>query len=399
VSGVGARGSERELATIPSHLLEPAHYAAVRLPVDRAETLPAWCYGSAEFYAREIERIFMLGWHFVGRADLVAAPGDYLTVDTPGGPLVLLRDAGGRLGVFANTCRHRGARLFEGGGSCRTIVCPYHSWTYGPDGGLLGAPGMHDRPGFDRADWGLTRARAETWQGFVFVTFDPTAGALRDHLGDLGDKLGGYRFDEMLCVERRDYEVACNWKLLIENAMEEYHTGTVHHASLGQQYAVQEETRGHWDAIYIPQETSIAVLPGETAPFPPVTGLTGRPAHGTYFTLLHPATQFACTQDCMWWLRVVPLEPTRSRLEVGFCFPRTTVARPDFAAGAALYFHRWETGIREDNRICEAQQAGLRSALRTAGPFALREPAVHRLNNWVLDQVLDGPDRRRAVRS
>ena len=85
MSGVGARGSERELATIPSHLLEPAHYAAVRLPVDRAETLPAWCYGSAEFYAREIERIFMLGWHFVGRADLVAAPGDYLTVDTPGG--------------------------------------------------------------------------------------------------------------------------------------------------------------------------------------------------------------------------------------------------------------------------------------------------------------------------
>jgi len=147
---VGARGSERELATIPSHLLEPAHYAAVRLPVDRAETLPAWCYGSAEFYARESGRIFMLGWHFVGRADLVAASGDYLTADTPGGPLVLLRDAGGCLGVFANTCRHRGARLFDGGGSCRTIVCPYHSWTHGPDGGLLGAPGMHDRPGFDR---------------------------------------------------------------------------------------------------------------------------------------------------------------------------------------------------------------------------------------------------------
>jgi Rieske 2Fe-2S family protein len=99
----------------------------------------------------------------------------------------------------------------------------------------------------------------------------------------------------------------------------------------------------------------------------------------------------------MWWLRVLPLGPARSRLGVGFVFPRTTVARPDFADGVKRYFRRWETGIGEDNAICEAQQAGLASALRRPGPFALREPAVHRVNNWVLDQVLDGPARRRAT--
>jgi phenylpropionate dioxygenase-like ring-hydroxylating dioxygenase large terminal subunit len=383
----------------PADLFDPACYAAVRLPVARAETLPGWCYTSPEFHVRELQRIFSRGWHFVGRSDEVAVPGDYLAVDTVAGPLLLLRDADGRLGVFANSCRHRGARLLDGRGSCRRIVCPYHSWTYGPDGALLGAPGMHDRPGFERELWGLSRARAETWQGFVFVSLSEGGPGLLEHLGDLSDKLGGYRFDEMVCVRRQEYDVACNWKLLVENAMEEYHTGTVHHASLGQQYAVQEETRGHWDAIYIPQETSIAVLPGETAPFPHVTGLVERPAHGTYFTLLHPATQFACTQDCMWWLRILPRGVDRSRLEVGFCFPRTTATAPEFASGAERYFRRWETGIREDNLICEAQQAGLASALRRPGPFALREPAVHRLNNWVLDQLLDGPGRPRAVRA
>ena len=257
---------------------------------------------------------------------------------------------------------------------------------------------MQDRPGFDRADWGLIRVRCEIWQGFVFTSFTESGPGLAEHLGDLAEKLGSYDFGQMVCVRRIDYDIAANWKLIVENAMEEYHTGAVHHASLGQQYAVQEETRGHWDAIYIPQETSIAVLPGETAPFPHVPGLRGRPAHGTYFTVLHPATQFACTQDAMWWLRVLPLGPARSRLEVGFCFPRTTVARPDFVEGVKKYMHRWETGIAEDNGICEAQQAGLASALRRPGPFALREPAVHRVNNWVLDQVLDGPDRRRATR-
>jgi phenylpropionate dioxygenase-like ring-hydroxylating dioxygenase large terminal subunit len=256
---------------------------------------------------------------------------------------------------------------------------------------------MQDRRGFDRADWGLTRVRCEIWQGFIFVSFIGSGPGLVEHLGDLTEKLASYDFDQMVCVRRIDYDLAANWKLIVENAMEEYHTGAVHHASLGQQYAVQEETHGHWDAIYIPQETSIAVLPGETAPFPHVTELRGRPAHGTYFTILHPATQFACTQDAMWWLRVLPLGPVRSRLEVGFCFPRSTVARPDFAEGVKKYMHRWETGIAEDNGICEAQQVGLASVLRQPGPFALREPAVHRVNNWVLDQVLDGPGRRRAV--
>jgi choline monooxygenase len=378
-------------------IFDAAHYRGVRRPVGEAETLPAWCYTSPAFHAREVERIFTPGWHFVGRADEVPEPGSYLAVDTPLGPLVVMRDAGGRVGAFANACRHRGARLLEGRGHAQTIVCPYHAWTYGPDGRLLGAPGMHDRPGFQRGDWGLTAVRCEAWQGFLFVSFAGAGSGLLEHLGDLAGTLDSYGFDRMVCVRRIDYEVAANWKLLVENAMEEYHTGTVHHASLGQQHAVQEETRGHWDAIYIPQETSIAVLPGEAPPFPPVPGLAGRAAHGTYFTMLHPATQFACTQDCMWWLRVVPLGPARSRLEVGFCFPATTVARPDFREGLGRYMHRWETGIAEDNRICEAQQAGLASALRVAGPFALREPAVHRVNNWVLDQVLDGPGRPRAV--
>ena len=361
-------------------------------------SLPAWTYSDPEFFAAEKERVFAPSWQVVCHVSDVPEAGDWRSIEIIGESVIVVRQKDGGLRAFANTCRHRGTRLLDGRGRCRTIVCPYHAWTYGPDGSLLGAPGMQDRPGFDRADWGLTPVRSESWQGFVFVSFTDAGPGLVEHFGDLAEKLGSYDFDEMVCVRRLDYEVACNWKLLVENAMEEYHTGTVHYASLGQQYAVQEDTLGHWDAIHIPQETSIAVLPGETAPFPPVPGLTGRAARGTYFTMLHPATQFACTQDCMWWLRVVPLGPARARLEVGFCFPRTTVARADFEAGVKAYMHRWETGIAEDNAICEAQQAGLTSVLRQPGPFALREPAVHRLNNWVLDQVLDGPDRPRAVR-
>src|SRR5262245_65041817 len=103
MAGQGMTGS--------ADLFDPAYYQSVRRPVGEAETLPAWCYTSPEFYAREVERIFLRGWHFVGRADDLPEAGDYLTVDTVAGPLVLLRDGAGRVGAFANTCRHRGARL------------------------------------------------------------------------------------------------------------------------------------------------------------------------------------------------------------------------------------------------------------------------------------------------
>lgn len=375
--------------TGPADPFDPRHFAGVRRPLAEAETLPAWCYTSAAFHARELERAFLNRWLFVARADEVPAPGDWLALDTVGGPILLVRGRDGAVRVFANTCRHRGARLLDGRGSCRAIVCPYHAWTYDLEGRLVGAPRMERTAGFVRADSGLIQVRHAEWQGFVFVTFAADAPPLADQLGDLTGTLGVYRFDDMVCTRRTTHDVPCNWKLLIENAMEAYHTGTVHGGSLRQQEAEDEPTRGGWDAIWIQRDQSIAVLPDETAPFDHVPGLAGRAARGTFFTAIHPNTQFACTQDSMWWLSVWPRGPEACRLEVGTCFPRATVARPDFAAKVARYYHRWDTGIAEDNAIGTVQQAGLRSPLRPPGRYSWTEAAVHRVNLWLLDQVLD----------
>ncbi len=373
----------------PSDLFNPRHYAGVRRPLAEAETLPAWCYTEPAFLAREIERIFLGHWLFVARADEVAGPGDYLDIATPAGPVALVRGRDGTLRAFANTCRHRGARLLEGKGACRAIVCPYHAWTYDLEGHLVGAPGMAEVAGFDRARQALVPVRVEQWQGFVFIALGDGVGPLADQLGDLPAKFGPYRFDDMVCTRRTGYDVECNWKLLLENAMEAYHTGTVHGGSLRQQIAEDEPTQGDWHALFIARDTSIAVLPDEAAALPHVPGLPGRLARGSFFTAIHPNTQFACTQDCMWWLNLWPRGPERCRLEVGTCFPRATVAAPGFAEHAARYYHRWDLGIAEDNAIGVVQQAGLRSSLRPPGRFSLREFAVHAVNNWLLDHILD----------
>lgn len=377
-------------------LFDPALYAACRRPVLEAETLPAWCYTSDAFFARERERVFARAWQFVGRVDEVPA-GGWRAVETVGGPVLLLRQKDGTLGAFANTCRHRGARLATGCGGGLRLVCPYHAWSYRLDGSLAGAPGMDETAGFDTARWSLTPVRFEIWASFVFVCYDHATPPLAAYFGDMTGRLGSHCFEDFVCVRRRDYVVAANWKLIAENAMEAYHTGTVHGGSLGQQASRELETRGHWDSIQVLQATSIAVLPHETPPFPQVEGLSEEARAGTYFTTLHPNTQFACVQDCMWWLTFRPVAADRTAVHVGQCFPKATTEQPGFAESAALYFRRWDTGIDEDNGICEAQQAGLSSLLRRPGRFSGRERAVHRLNNWLLDQVLDEADAPRRI--
>src|SRR5208282_2431749 len=250
---------------------------------------------------------------------------------------------------------------------------------------------MERTAGFDMRKLGLKTIRLETWGGFMFVNFDPDAQSLMDYLGELPDKFVSYKFADMICTRRTDYKIACNWKLLIENAHEDYHTQTVHRSSLGNQVTEPEENPvGNWDAIFLPLERSVAVLPGEEPRFPHIDGLRGKLKGGTYFTLLYPATQFACVQDCMWWIRVMPEGPAHCSVNFGFCFPKTTAAQPGFAMEVEPYYRRWDIGIAEDNETGELQQQGLASVLYEPGPMSWKEPKVQAIARWVLDRVLDG---------
>ncbi|HUI18393.1 MAG TPA: aromatic ring-hydroxylating dioxygenase subunit alpha [Alphaproteobacteria bacterium] len=371
-------------------LFDPAHYRNVRRPPLEAETLPAWCYTSEEFYAREVERIFRKCWNFVGRADEVPNAGDYMSFELFGEPVVILRGKDGMVRAFANTCRHRGTRLLAGRGSCRVITCPYHGWAYALDGALIATPGMEETLNFARGHYGLVPLRMESWAGFLFVNFDPTAPALAEQLGDLPARLASYDMAEMVCVRRREYELACNWKIYLENAMEDYHTPTVHKATLGKQLTERLEGRGDWRGTHLPAARTIALLPEDAAfAFPPIPTLEGLAATGTYFLALYPSTFFATAHDCMWWLQEFPLSARRTRVVVGSCFPKSTTARADFAQKVEKYYRRWDSSLPEDNAISELQQIGLGSSLGRPGRLSFREPVVHDIANWVLDRVLD----------
>ena len=379
------------------NLLEPGLYAKARLPLAQAETLPRWCYTAAEFYDEEVRQIFRKTWNFVGRVDEVPAAGDYFTVDLVGEPIIIIRDRAGAVHAFANTCRHRGTQLMSGNGRCRVISCPYHAWAYALSGELVGTPGMEGVANFNKADHGLFSIRLEIWGGFMFVNLDSDGISLRDYLGNAVETFAPYDFDDMVVTRKRDYDLACNWKLYIENAMEDYHTATVHRVSIGTQVCTSEQSVGAWDAIHMQAPATSAILPGDVSTFPQIPTLSGKSAEGTFFAVVYPNWFFATTQDCMWWLHVAPKGPTRCSVTHGAAFPRRTTERPDFNDVVEKYYRRWDKSLPEDNAISELQQAGLESSYSRPGRLSLNEPVVHTMAQWVLDRVLEGtPSRPRA---
>jgi phenylpropionate dioxygenase-like ring-hydroxylating dioxygenase large terminal subunit len=373
----------------PDDTADPRHFAAVRKPLLQADTLPAWCYQSAGFYRREVRQVFAKSWNFIGHADQLPQPGSYLTGTLAGVPFLVVRGKDLQLRAFANTCRHRGALLLQGQGETAAIRCPYHSWTYDLTGRLRGAAGMEHTEAFDPAQFGLTRFRLEIWENFLFLCMDEAAPPLAQWLGDLPERLAPYALGSMTLVRLKSWDIDCNWKIYVENAMESYHVPTVHMKTI----ALQKRDinpplfgTGQWCGLFTRHTGSRALEAGDTG-FPYISGLTGDSAEGSHYILLYPTTMLALTFDCMWWLEVYPLGPEKMTVRSGALFPKSTCAREDFPDIVEKYYRRWDRSIVEDNEISALQQRGLTSPFALPGRYSHLEPLVHSLALWVLDRV------------
>jgi len=256
-------------------------------------------------------------------------------------------------------------------------------------------------PCFKKADWPLQAFRLEEYRGFLFVTSSVEAPPLRDALGNVELALGDWPLEELVTVCRREYVVECNWKFLMENTSETYHTSIVHKDSLGPMPScpIAEfrgvQPQGDWDAVHVPGERSIVPLPGEAAPFPEMPSVP--PEASTFFVSIFPTLQLNVTRDCAWWMRVLPEGPTTSRVTQGFLFPPSTVAMPGFATLLEPYLHRWDLAVSEDNEISVNQQRATANPMHRPGPYHPLEFSVHRFDNMVLDAVLGAGDPRPAL--
>jgi phenylpropionate dioxygenase-like ring-hydroxylating dioxygenase large terminal subunit len=370
----------------------PKHFSRTRQPVTTAHTLPPECFSSQAFYQWEVEQFFHGSWHCVGRTDQQPESGDYRVVEIAGASIIIIREKKGQLRAMANVCRHRNTRLLSGEGRLKHIRCPFHSWTYGVGGDLIGAPGMDRTADFDPAEYSLAPVRLENHSGFVFVNIDGHARDLSELLGDFHDLHKPYGLEELVSTRRARFDVACNWKLFLQVFMEYYHLSTVHPETLREtQYQPPDEDTfgtGEYISQFGTHQGTGALLQGTgQRSFEPIATLEGRLLNGSRYTQIFPSTIFACTRDCMWYFECYPDGPNRTTFYMNSCFPRVTVERADFGEIAAGYYDRWDIALREDIDILERQHLGMASPHAQPGRYSHLESGVGHFERWIAQQI------------
>ena len=169
-------------------------------------------------------------WQFAGHVSQLGRPGDYFTFSIGGENLFCVRDRDGTIRAFYNVCQHRAHELVQGTGNSRTIVCPYHAWTYELSGQLRSGPNISSIEGFDRKSICLTPVRIEDFCGFLFANLDPDAEPMDVWFPEARDQLAEFvpHHDSLAPVEWVEVTEKCNWKVSVENYSECYHCALNH---------------------------------------------------------------------------------------------------------------------------------------------------------------------------
>ncbi len=334
-----------------------------------SETLPYAWYTDEELLRRERSLIFARNWQYAGRAAQVEQPGSFLATDAGGVPIVVTRDGDGELRAFLNVCRHRGAVLTEGCGERATIQCHYHAWTYDLDGSLRTAPRSEREPDFDKSDWSLVPARADTWGPFLFVNPDPDAVSLAEHLGELPEILArDIDIDGLVFHSRVEFGANANWKIVVENFLECYHCATAHPA-------FSSEVDVH------PDRYLLEAHPTFNAQFcrAKTTGDQGQ------FHLLYPNTGINVFPGPanLSIGPVVPAEPGRTERYLDYFFA------PDVDEEWLREFFSFDDQVgKEDTVLVESVHRGMASGVLDHGRLLLNaEPLLAAFQRWVAERL------------
>jgi Rieske 2Fe-2S family protein len=361
--------------------------------------LSADAYFDAQRYERELQRIWYRNWVYVARSAEVARPRSFRTVEIGDQKLLLLRDDGGRLQGFHNTCRHRGAALCrepQGLMPSGTITCPYHAWSYSQQGDLLRTSSKFRPPDFDHAEFPLYAVRVREWQGMIFVCLNEHPPPF-EALFDTGPhRLNAWQLETLVVGSVLQKTLQCNWKIFWENYNECLHCPGVH-PRLSR--LVPLFGRGLQEERDDPQWTEHAADPNPQykgglregaatwssngrstgVPFRNLSAEDVQLGH-VYMTGL-PSVFIVGHIDYVRVVRLLPLGAERTELRVEYLFSQETLDAAGFDMANCVDFAN--RVMTEDAEVCELNQRGLRAAPHRRGVLMPEEYLIRRFHEWV----------------
>jgi phenylpropionate dioxygenase-like ring-hydroxylating dioxygenase large terminal subunit len=365
------------MRTIEPLLRQIADLAAS--PLEEATTMPPEVYRSAALYEWERERLFAREWLCTGLAADIPNPGDYVTYSINDQPVFTIRSADGGIRSFANVCLHRMMRLLDGRGNRQRIACPYHAWTYGIDGRLVGAPHMKRTPGFEPRRLCLPEIRTEAWDGWVYVTLNPEAPSIAERLAPLHDVVARYGTPDYVPIVTEDYVWNTNWKLLTENFMEGYHLPVAHRRTVGAWFPA--------DSTEFPGQTFDAFTYQTFAKNHDAkyglahrdnTRLSGHWRHTTVMPTIYPTHMYVLAPDHLWYLSLRPKSVGEVQIRFGAALaPDVLAALDDPEAAKRDLVEFFDQVNEEDRRVVEGIYEGARAPLSRPGRLSWLEREIH----------------------
>lgn len=344
-------------------------------PLEEARTIPASWYVDPAIWELERRTVFSRNWVVIGRADQVAQPGDFLTANVGGEPILVARGADGLLRGFFNVCRHHAAAVeTRTQGQTHLFRCPYHGWTYSLAGELKGTPDFAGVCGFEKEKNGLVPIASDIWEGFVFVRLDPQGPSLNESLGaDLVGQFQPLGLSGLHFMERRSWTIECNWKVFVDNYLDGgYHVPHLHKGLNSvldySQYSIENGER------FCLQQSPVVSEGADSA-----VGAV-RKGRALYYWI-YPNFMVNLYEGTMDTNLVLPLGVDRTEVIFDFYFADVSEAARDRNLSSI------EVGDKvqeEDLGICRSVQKGLTSRAYVAGRLSVRREAGEHLFHRLL---------------
>ena len=355
-------------------------------PLEHASTIPSPWYFDEAIAELENSAVFGKTWQAVGRAEQVQNPGQFLTADICGDPIVVVRGEDSQLRAFYNVCRHHAAAVVrEAQGCAKQFRCPYHGWTYGIDGTLKGMVEFDGVCDFDRSANGLVPVPVDTWENFVFVNRDSDAGSLASFLGSIPPIVAPLELTRKLhYFDRRIYTLRSNWKVYVDNYLDGgYH---VPHAHKGlssvieyTKYTIENFERACLQSSPLSSDSSSEA------------GVASTRQGRAFYLWIYPNFMLNAYEGVMDTNVVVPLGVDKCAVIFDYYFSDTSAAVETRNRESIAVSEKVQD---EDMGICDAVQRGLGSRAYLAGRLSVRREAGEHLFHRLLHADLTGAANR-----
>ncbi len=362
------------------------------LPTHGQMTLPRRYFTDPAVLAEEVERIFTRQWLCVDREERIARPGEYFLHEFAGDSVIILRDQQGTVRAFHNVCRHRGSRICEAhqGQFSETVQCPYHAWTYGLDGRLVGAPSTNDLEGFRKQDWPLHPVAVATWEGFIFINLDPAAAPFEESHAPLLTRFTRFNLPNLRTGRTIEYDVRANWKLVVQNYSECYHCPLVHPTltrrtppTLGENDLVDGPFLGGY--MILADDAKSMTMTGRVCGVPVGPALPAEDHDRVYYYSVMPNMLLSLHPDYVMFHVLWPVAHDRTRIVCHWLFHPASLADSAFDIEDGVKF--WDMTNREDWHVCELSQQGVSSRAYTPGPYSHRESMSAAFDRYYLSAM------------